>query len=59
MLAEVEMRKCIGVAEQLAKIAVPQFIISGSTENSDVSGSLMNMLLLRQLGVLPDDKVKK
>ncbi len=56
MLAEIERDKCIGVAEQLAKIQVPQFIIQGGTGSEGVQGSLMNMLLLKQLDVLPRDK---
>jgi len=59
ILAEIERDKCIGVAEQLAKISVPQFIISGGENSStDVNGSLMNMILLRQLGVLPEGTQK-
>jgi regulator of protease activity HflC (stomatin/prohibitin superfamily) len=54
MLAEIERDKCIGVAKELSRVAVPQFIISGGDSEGDVSGSLMNMLLLRQLGVLPE-----
>ncbi len=57
MLAEIERDKCIGVAEQLAKINVPQFIIQGGSDASGgVQGSLMNMFLLKQLDVLPKDK---
>jgi len=59
ILAEIERDKCIVVAEQLAKISVPQFIISGGENSStDVNGSLMNMILLRQLGVLPEGTQK-
>jgi regulator of protease activity HflC (stomatin/prohibitin superfamily) len=53
MLAEIERDKCIGVAEQLAKINVPQFIIQGGKDGEGVQGSLMNMYLLKQLNVLP------
>lgn len=58
ILAEIERDKCIGVAEKLANIHVPQFIISGGNggDSNEVNGSLMNMMLLRQLGVLPVDK---
>ena len=54
VLAEIEMNKCIGVASELSKINVPQFIINGSGESkTGVNDSLMNMMLLKQLGVLP------
>lgn len=55
VLAEIERDKAIGVAEKLSSIKVPQFIINGSSENS--SGSLMNLFLLKQLGVLPETKL--
>ncbi len=59
VLAEIECNKCVGIAAELAKVNVPQFIITGSEGGSgDLNGSLMNMLLLKQLGVLPDG-VKK
>jgi regulator of protease activity HflC (stomatin/prohibitin superfamily) len=54
VLAEIEMKKCIGVASELSKINVPNFIINGSGESkTGVNDSLMNMMLLKQLGVLP------
>lgn len=58
ILAQIEMEKAIGVARELSKIAVPSFIISGagSGEGEGVSGSMMNMLMLRQLGILPGVK---
>lgn len=56
ILAEIECDKCIGVAEQLAKINVPQFIIQGGSDGEGIQGSLMNMLLLQQLNVLPGAK---
>lgn len=57
VLAEIERDKCIGVADKLAKIAVPQFIITGGGEGAtNPNDSLMNMLLLRQLGVLGEVK---
>jgi len=58
ILAEIERDKCIGVAEKLAQIKVPQFIISGASgakEGSpDLNGSLINLLLLKNLGVLKE-----
>lgn len=54
VLAEIEKEKCIGVAAELSKINVPQFIISGSGESkTGVNDSLMNMMLLKQLGAIP------
>lgn len=60
ILAEIERDKCIGVADKLSKIAVPQFIIGGSNSPNGAStnDALMNMFLLRQLGVIPELKVK-
>ncbi len=49
VLAEIERDKAIGVAERLAKINVPQFIISGQQGGSE---NLINLFMLRQLGVL-------
>ncbi len=54
VLAEIEMRKYIGIACELSKINVPQFIISGSGDSkTNVNDSLMNMMLLKQMGVIP------
>jgi SPFH domain / Band 7 family len=55
VLAQIEADKCVGVAKELARINVPQFIISGSNgQNGSTSENLMNMLMLRQMGVLPE-----
>ncbi len=60
ILAEIERDKCIGVAKELSRIAVPQFIISGGEPGKgNVNDSLMNMLLLKQLGVIPEKPVVK
>lgn len=61
ILAEIEAEKSIGIAKELAKISVPQFIIGGGNGgdgHGNVNDSLMNMLLLRQLGVLPEKVIK-
>lgn len=55
VLARIEADKQIGVAKELAKIAVPQFVISGS-DGGNVNGSMLNMLMLQQLGVLSKGK---
>ena len=60
ILAQIEAEKCVGVARELSKVAVPHVIISGSeghgTNNSDV---LMNMFLLKKLGVITDKEIEK
>ena len=55
ILAEISRDQAIGVAKELSSIHVPQFIISGSGSNES---NLMNLFLLKQLGVLPPD-IKK
>lgn len=56
VLARIEAEKQVGIARELAKISVPQFIINGgSGQGAAVGESLMNVLLLKQLGVLPKD----
>ena len=54
VLAEIERDRAIGVAEQLSMVRVPDFIINGGEGNG--SDSLMNLFLLKSLGVLPDKK---
>jgi hypothetical protein len=54
ILAEIERDKAIGVARELSKIAVPEFIISGNSDTSSITDSMMNMLMLKQLGILPN-----
>lgn len=59
ILAEIERDKCIGVAENLSKIAVPQFIINGGgVGGANTNDSLMNMFLLKQLNVLPEKGIR-
>lgn len=56
VLAEIERDKSIGVATELSKIAVPQFIINGgstsSGEGKSTQDHLMNIYLLKQMGVV-------
>lgn len=54
VLAEIERDKAIGVAKELAKIHVPQFIISG--DGAGTHDSMMNLMMLKYLNVLPADK---
>ncbi len=60
ILAEIERDKMIGIADKLSKIRVPSMIITGGSNGSGtdtaggVNGSLINMCLLRSLGVLPE-----
>jgi len=56
ILAEIERDKCIGVADKLSKINVPQFIINGGEGHGNTQEAMMNLLMLRQLGVLPELK---
>ncbi len=56
ILAEIEKDKAIGVAKELSKIAVPQIIFSGSEKNDGVMGNLINLTLMRQLGIIPQEK---
>jgi len=57
LIAEIERDKAIGVAAELSKISTPQFIISGGNgHETDINSSMINMLLMRQLGVLPEKK---
>lgn len=56
VLAEIERDKSIGVATELSKIAVPQFIINGGVsaagESKSTQDHLMNIYLLKQMGVV-------
>lgn len=58
VLAEIEAQKSIGIAKELAKVAVPQFIINGGSEtgSNDVNNQLMNLVLLKSMGILPEPK---
>lgn len=56
ILAEIERDKAIGIASHLSKIQVPQFIITGGEGNGSTNDSLLNMMLLKSLGVIPGDK---
>ena len=54
VLAEIEMQRYIGMTRELAKIAVPQFIINGSgSSQGNTNDSLMNIFLLKQMGMFP------
>lgn len=61
ILAEIACNRDIGVAEKLSNIKVPQFIITGASGGNETSTneSLMNMFLLKQMGVLPQQKPEK
>ena len=54
VLAEIEKEKAIGVAAEISKLAVPKFIIHGGDKSESVNSSLINLMLLRQLGVIHD-----
>lgn len=59
VLAEIAAKRDIEVADKLSKIQVPaNLMIGGSGEKcgSDFQGTLMNMILLKNLGILKDTK---
>lgn len=60
VLAEIEKEKAIGVARELSQVKVPNMVISGGSSNGNSGGTenLINLYLLRQLGVLKSDPVK-
>lgn len=52
VLAEIEARARIGVAEQLSKAASPSFVMSGGGESGGGTfENMLNVFLMRQLGV--------
>lgn len=60
VLAEIAMQQAIGVAEKLANIKVPSFVISGggsANNESNTHDQLMNLYLLKQMGILKGDPV--
>jgi regulator of protease activity HflC (stomatin/prohibitin superfamily) len=62
VLAEIEKEKAIGIARELAKVNVPQFIIgggSGGSSETDIQNSMFNLFLMQKLGVLSEDSLKK
>lgn len=56
ILAEIEAQKQVGIARELAKIQVPSMVISGSQGGDGINSSMLNMLLMKQLGILPEAK---
>lgn len=59
VLAEIAMKQAIGVAEKLANVRVPNFVISGGSnaESGNMQDQLMNLYLMKQMGVLKDSDV--
>jgi hypothetical protein len=53
VLAELEMNTKIGVARELSKIAVPNFIIAGGQDGNSVSGNMLNLIMMKNLGLMP------
>lgn len=57
VLAEIARDRDIQVAMQLSKIATPSTVINGGGANGSGSqDSLLNLVLLRNLGILPEQK---
>jgi regulator of protease activity HflC (stomatin/prohibitin superfamily) len=52
ILAQIEMEKAIGVAQHLSKIHVPSVIMNGSGEENSKGDTLMNLVLLRSMGIV-------
>lgn len=61
VLAEIQAKRDIGVAEQLSRIATPSTVINGGSGagNTDGNNNLLNLVLLKSMGVIPDPAVKK
>lgn len=57
VLAEIQRDKEIGIARELSKIAVPSTVISGGTgSGANLQDNLVNIALLKSLGIIPDVK---
>lgn len=57
VLAEIARDTKIGVARELAVVKTPQFIIGGGNgQSGGTLDNLMNIVLMRQMGVLPETK---
>ena len=58
VLAEIERDKAIGIARELSKIAVPQTIISGGSENKtsgqNMTEVMLSVYLMKNLGIIKD-----
>lgn len=59
VLAEIAKERDVQVAAQLSKIATPSTVINGGTGGGSSEGSLLNLVLLKSLGVLPQVEAKK
>jgi hypothetical protein len=62
VLAEIERDKAIGVARELAKISVPQTIISGGGAEGKSNGQsmtevMMGLYLMKNLGIIKDKEL--
>jgi hypothetical protein len=58
ILAEIDAKARVGVADALSKIPVPGVVFNGgggTGGSSDATGGLINIMLLRSMGVLPAD----
>lgn len=54
ILAEIDRDKHIGMAREISKMNVPKFIIQGS-EGASTNENLVNMFLLKNLGLIPNE----
>lgn len=59
VLAEIEKEKAIGVARELAKISVPQTIISGGLNGQgtgeNMTQSMINLAIIKSMGIIPNN----
>ena len=61
VLATIQADRDVRVAEALAKVNVPQFTITGGAgangQVADTQSQLMNIVLMKQLGIIPNTPV--
>lgn len=59
VLAEIERDTRMGVAKELANVRTPNFVIGGGGSGNDggTFGNLMNVFLMRQMGVFDPEKL--
>lgn len=58
VLAEIERETRIGVADKLSKAQSPGFVISGGgSSGGDTFGNMLNVFLMRQLGVFDPEEI--
>lgn len=60
VLAEISKEQSIGIAEKLSVIKVPSIIINGGSSDAEnqtsTQDNLINLMLMRSFGILPEEK---